>query len=77
MGVYLSEPNKEKHTVEGTGVGYSFVSAEMQGNCHSSQDGEKACKTQPSIHQISEMATDFSQFLMDMEVLLLSLRILG
>ena len=77
MGVYLSEPNKEKHIVEGTGVGYSFVSAEMQGNSHTSQDGERACKTQPSILPISETVMAFSQSSMDMEVLLLSLRILG
>ena len=31
MGVYLSEPNKDKHFAEGTCNGYSFVSAEMQG----------------------------------------------
>lgn len=31
MGVYLSEPNKEKHIAEGQNDFLSFVSAEMQG----------------------------------------------
>ena len=35
MGVYLSEPNKDKHFVEGAINGMSFVSAEMQGKAES------------------------------------------
>ena len=77
MGVYLSEPNKDKHFAEGTGNGYTFISAEMQGKHLTNQVGEKACKMLPSITLTSEMATLSSQSLMDMEVLPIRFRILG
>ena len=48
MGVYLSEPNKDKHFMEGEKGNTSFVSAEMQGNSGNIQAGEKPWKTQPS-----------------------------
>ena len=32
MGVYLSEPNKEKKMIEGKGPGFRYVAAGMQGN---------------------------------------------
>jgi len=31
MGVYLSEPNKNKVSIEGSSQSYRFVAAEMQG----------------------------------------------
>ena len=77
MGVYLSEPNKDKHFAEGTGNGFAFISAEMQGKHASRQVGGKAWKTPPSTIPTSEMATPSSQFSMDTEVLPTTLRILS
>lgn len=68
MGVYLSEPNKEKKISEGSITGLSYVSAEMQGNLREIQVGAKVWKTQPSTFLTLETATDSLQSLMDMEV---------
>jgi len=57
MGVYLSEPNKDKHWQEGSGPAYSFVSAEMQGTFLSIQVGERAWKMRPFITATLAMAT--------------------
>lgn len=64
MGVYQSEPNKDKHISSGSVPGISFVSAEMQGKPNYMQAGEKAWKTQPSILSTLETETASSLSLM-------------
>lgn len=48
MGVYLSEPVTEKNVKEGTGKGFSFCMAEMQGKRRNTQVGVRAWRTHPS-----------------------------
>jgi hypothetical protein len=60
MGVYLSEPNKEKHITAGSGKGLTFVSAEMQGNPPPTKAGGKTWRMQTYIMLISAMATHSS-----------------
>lgn len=64
MGVYLSEPNKDKHISSGSSDKINFVSAEMQGKPDCTQAGEKAWKTQPSILSTLGTATASSLSLM-------------
>jgi hypothetical protein len=69
MGVYLSEPNKEKHIAEGQNKALSFVTAEMQGMLLLRKDGERLWKMPPFTTLILGMGIHYSQFLMGMEVL--------
>lgn len=48
MGVYLSEPITEKTVKEGTGKGFSFCMAEMQGKHTCTQVGAKIWRMLPS-----------------------------
>ena len=68
MGVYLSEPNRDKKVNEGFNKGLSFCAVEMQGTIMLSQGGEKTCKTPTSVYSTSVMAIRFSPSLMDTEV---------
>ena len=75
MGVYLSEPNKDKHFAEGSTTGFSFVSAEMQGSHFLMKVGEKTWKTPPSTILTLETVMLSLQFLMVTEVVLLLYRV--
>lgn len=78
MGVYLSEPNKDKHFSEGDNkAGMSFVSAEMQGKSKVMQAGERPWKMQLSTISTLETEILSLQCLTDMEVHLSTLRLLG
>jgi len=68
MGVYLSEPNKEKHFAEGSAGVISFVSAEMQGTVYAMQVGEKPWKTQLFIILTLGTETLYLLYLTAMEV---------
>lgn len=68
MGVYLSEPNKEKKINEGFKKGVSYCVAEMQGKFYFIQAGEETCKMQPFARLTLVMETRSLQSLMDMEV---------
>lgn len=68
MGVYLSEPNRDKKVNEGINKGLSFCAVEMQGNIIVSQAGEKTCKTPTSACSTLEMAIHFSLSSMATEV---------
>ena len=77
MGVYLSEPNKDKHFADGSAPGFSFVSAEMQGTPLPTQVGARTWRMRQSTTPTSETATLSSLFLTDTEVPLPLLRLLG
>jgi hypothetical protein len=47
MGVYLSEPNKEKHTIHEKGTRMDYVCAEMQGKGTNMQAGGRPWRMQP------------------------------
>lgn len=68
MGVYLSEPNKDKKILEGCKEGVSFCSAEMQGIPSFTQVGGKIWRMLPSAPSISAMEIHCSQSSTDMEV---------
>lgn len=68
MGVYLSEPNKEKHFAQGSDGGISFVSAEMQGTVYAMKVGEKPWKTQLFIILTLGTETLYLLYLTAMEV---------
>lgn len=68
MGVYLSEPNKDKKVNEGYKKGVSYCAVEMQGITSVTQAGEETWKTQTSARLTLEMETRSSLFLTDMEV---------
>lgn len=69
MGVYLSEPITEKTVKEGTGKGFTFCMAEMQGKQPLIKVGEKIWKMPPSMKLNLETVTPFSLSLTGMEVL--------
>jgi hypothetical protein len=68
MGVYLSEPNRDKKINEGYKKGVSFCVAEMQGITYFIQAGEETCKTLTSAPSTLVMGTRSLQSSMDMEV---------
>ncbi len=70
MGVYLSEPITEKKVKEGSGKGFTFCMAEMQGKAYMTQDGEKTWRMLRSMKWSWETATLSSQSLMATEVYL-------
>lgn len=74
MGVYLSEPNKEKKVNEGYKKGVSYCAVEMQGITSVTQAGEETWKTQTSAPSTLEMVTLSSQSLMATEVILVLCR---
>ena len=74
MGVYLSEPVTEKTIKEGSGKGFTFCMAEMQGKTPNTQVGGRTWRTHPSTRSNWATAMLFSLSSMDMEVLTHSLR---
>lgn len=68
MGVYLSEPNTNKHLKEGKKDAMAFVSGEMQGIIIFIEAGGKVWKMLPYINWILEMGIVCLLFLMVMEV---------
>ena len=76
MGVYLSEPNREKKVNEGYKKGVGFCSVEMQGKTSFIQDGEEIWRMQQYAYLILEMETHYLQFLMDMEVFLFFIKVI-
>lgn len=69
MGVYLSEPNTNKHLKEGKKDAMAFVSGEMQGIIIVIEAGEKVWRMLPSMNWILGMEIVYLLFLMGMEVL--------
>lgn len=68
MGVYLSEPITEKTVKEGTGKGFTFCMAEMQGSHAIIKAGEKIWRTPQSMKLNLATATHSSQSSTAMEV---------